>query len=64
MAGQWDIEAFPGGNYVLKIDGLFAAEIDEIKNLLFAVAPESIGLWVPVCTFIIRAYILHFEKFQ
>ena len=43
MAGQWDIEAFPGGNYVLKIDGLFAAEIDEIKNLLFAVAPESIG---------------------
>ena len=43
MAGQWDIEALPGGNYVLKIDGLYAAELDEIKNLLFAVAPESGG---------------------
>ena len=49
-------------NYTHKLPRVFceAAILERIAANLCSFRP----LWVPVCTFIIRTYVLHFEKFQ
>lgn len=44
MARQWEIEALPDGNYVLKINGGFAAEINKMLFAVLIDRPEE-AIW-------------------